>query len=176
MTFEASLIPSESLSGNGHASLIDLVHQVNHGPDSLPSHCGGPLEHALHRAQQCSVLVHIENTPKSLDEVALAVIGRIVSQNDSKLSRSGKLKHSSHKLCPSARNIRPFVQVYNRLLDLRIGFLVPLSPVLQTINDEIAGLSCKVPKMMVSSSPLAPSLKRSSWLWCQWRFSSDYEI
>ena len=104
MTFEACFDLFESLFGDGYALIIDLVHEVNNRLEPLPSHCACPLQRTFHRIKQCSVPVHFQNAPASLDRVVLAVIGRIVGQNDIQISRSGKLDHSLHELCSSARN------------------------------------------------------------------------
>ncbi len=131
MALEACLDLFEELFSNGHAFQIDPVHQVNNGLDPIPCHGACPMEHALNRIEQCPVPVHLQNAPASLDGIVLAVIGRIVGQDNLQTSARGKLNHSLDELGSRTGNIGPIVEVNHELTDLGIALPVRIPPVLQ---------------------------------------------
>lgn len=108
--------------------------------NTLPGHAAGPTKHGVHVDQEGAVPVLLQNAPTTFDRVVLAVVGRIVEELDGLPDMVGEFHHALEELSTSAIAFGPVVG-----LDLESGEVAILGrqvipPVIQTIDDEVAGL------------------------------------
>jgi len=80
----------------------------------------------------------------------------IVNQVNVELISIPEFNHLFHELPASASQFRPMIEIDHQFADMSMLILPVLPPILKTIDDEITGFVCDVPKRRVNT-PLTTS-------------------
>lgn len=131
----------EGLFGQANAFLVDPIQQSDRRFETFPCHGARPLAGRVDGIEQGAVPVPLQDSPATLDRIVFAVIWRVVDQDDLQTCLLGKLDHPCHKLRTPALDLGAIVEVDDQLGDVSVTVLVVLPPVLQAVDDEIAGLA-----------------------------------
>lgn len=111
------------------------------GADAFPSHALCPFQQGVHIHQLGAIPMRLQNAPAAFDRIVFAVIGRVVQQVDGFADRVGEVHQAREELGPHPTAFRAIIDLELEVRDhglLGRGEVVP--PVLQAVDDEIAGL------------------------------------
>ena len=135
--------------------MVDHPAQFDDGADAFPGHAFRPFEQGIDVHQLGPIPMLLQDAPAAFDRIVFAVVGRVVQQVDGLADVIGQVHQALEELGPHPAAFRAIIDLELDMRDrglLRRGEVVP--PVLQAVDDEIAGFAGAAKDQMELSAVL----------------------
>ena len=122
--------------------MVDRPAQFDDGADAFPGHAFRPFQHGIDVHQLGPIPMLLQDAPAAFDRIVFAVVGRVVQQVDGLADVIGEVHQALEELGPHPAAFRAIIDLQLQLGDGgSLGYRGIVPPVLQTVDDEIAGLA-----------------------------------
>jgi len=93
-----------------------------------------------------------QDAQNTFHRIVCTMMRWIVNQVNVELISVREFNHPLDELPAAASQFRPIVEIDHQIADMSMLVLPVLPPILKTIDDEITGFACDVPKRRVNTS------------------------
>jgi hypothetical protein len=122
--------------------LIDRPAQFNDGMEAFPGHTVCPAQQGVDVHQFGAIPMLLQDAPAAFNRIVFAVIGRVVQQLDGFADVIGEVYQAFEELSSHPTAFRTIIYLQLKVRDSDpLGYRGIVPPVIQTVDNEIAGLA-----------------------------------